>query len=110
MSMKIGENYPDYSTGYLDRMQSWREQVKGSEDNTENNSIPVPKDEYISSGKSGNKPSGLYCMGHDQNGNLKILYDDPKKVEKKSATGKSEECTTNTDAVEREIERGKAST
>ena len=55
--------------------------------------------------KSGNKPSGLYRMGQDENGNPKILYDDPKKVQKKSATGKAEECTTNTDAVDREIEK-----
>ena len=41
----------------------------------------------------------------DENGNPKVLYDDPKKVQKKSATGKAEECTTNTDAVDREIEK-----
>lgn len=105
MSMKIGENYPDYSMEYLDKVQSRWEPVKGIEDSAENNAIPVPKDEYISSEKSGIKPSGLYRMGQDENGNPKVLYDDPKKVEKKSGTSKAEECTTNTDAVDREIEK-----
>ena len=86
-------------------MQSKQELVKGIEASADNNSIPVLKDEYISSEKSGNKPSGLYRMGLDENGNPKVLYDAPKKVEKKSATGKSEECTTNTDAVDSEIEK-----
>ena len=105
MSMKISENYPDYSTEYLDKVQSRQEPVKGIEDSAENNTIPVPKDEYISSEKSGNKPSGLYRMGQDENGNPKVLYDDPKKAEKKPGAGKAEECTTNTDAVDREIEK-----
>ena len=105
MSMKIGENYPGCSTEYLEKMQPKAETVKETEKQVNGNSMPVPKDEYISSEKSGNKPSGLYRMGQDENGNPKILYDDPKKVQKKSATGKAEECTTNTDAVDREIEK-----
>ena len=105
MSMKIGENYPECSTEYLEKMQPKAETVKETENQVNGNSMPVPKDEYISSEKSGNKPSGLYRMGQDENGNPKILYDDPKKVQKKSATGKAEECTTNTDAVDREIEK-----
>ena len=105
MSMKIGENYPGYSTEYLEKMQPKAEPIKETENQENGNSIPVPKDEYISSEKSGNKPSGLYRMGQDENGNPKILYDDPKKVQKKSATGNAEECTTITDAVDREIEK-----
>ena len=105
MSMKIGENYPGCSTEYLEKMQPKAESIKETENQVNGNSIPVPKDEYISSEKSGNKPSGLYRMGQDENGNPKVLYDDPKKVQKKSATGKAEECTTNTDAVDREIEK-----
>lgn len=105
MSMKIGENYPGCSTEYLEKMQPKAETVKETENQVNGNSMLVPKDEYISSEKSGNKPSGLYRMGQDENGNPKILYDDPKKVQKKSATGKAEECTTNTDAVDREIEK-----
>ena len=102
MSMKIGENYPGCSTEYLEKMQPKAEPVKEAENQVNRNSIPVPKDEYISSEKSGNKPSGLYRMGKDENGNPKVLYDDPKK---KPVTGKAEECTTNTDAVDREIEK-----
>ena len=105
MSMKIGENYPGCSTEYLEKMQPKAEQIKETENQVNGNSIPVPKDEYISSEKSSNKPSGLYRMGRDENGNPKVLYDDPKKVQKKSATGNAEECTTNTDAVDREIEK-----
>jgi len=70
--------------------------------------IPMPKDEYISSEKSGLKPSGLYRMGQDENGNPKVLYDDPKKAQMQSSsqpTKKAEKCTTDTDAVDREIEK-----
>ena len=105
MSMKIGENYSGCSTEYFEKVQPKAELVKGIEDSVENNTIPVQKDEYISSEKSGNKPSGLYRMGQDENGNPKVLYDDPKKAEKRSATSKAEECTTNTDAIDREIEK-----
>lgn len=38
-------------------------------------------DEYISSEKSGKKPSGLYHMGKDENGNPKIIFDAPKRAE-----------------------------
>ncbi|MBE5949154.1 MAG: hypothetical protein E7261_09020 [Lachnospiraceae bacterium] len=103
--MKIGENNPGYSTEYLEKVQSKAEPVKKMEKQINGNLIPVPKDEYISSEKSGNKPSGLYRMGQDDNGNPKVLYDDPKKAEKKSATGKAEECITNTDEVDRKIEK-----
>ena len=105
MSMKIGENYPGCSTEYFEKMQQKAEPVKETEKQVNGSSIPVPKDEYISSEKSGSKPSGLYRVEQDENGNPKVLYDDPKKVQKKSATGKAEECTTNTDAVDREIEK-----
>ena len=105
MSMKIGENYPGCSTEYLEKMQPKAETVKETENQVNGNSMPVPKDEYISSEKSGNKPSGLYRIGQDENGNPKVLYDDLKKVKKNSTSGKAEECTTNTDAVDREIEK-----
>ena len=35
----------------------------------------------------------MYRMGQDENGNPKVLYDDPKK------------CTANTDEVDREIKK-----
>ena len=105
MSMKIGENYPGCSTEYFEKMQSKAEPVKEMVNKENGSSITVPKDEYISSEKSGNKPSGLYRIGQDENGNPKVLYDDLKKVKKNSTSGKAEECTTNTDAVDREIEK-----
>ena len=43
--------------------------------------ITAPKDEYISSEKSGKKPSGLYHMEQDENGNPKIIFDTAKKGE-----------------------------
>lgn len=61
----------------------------------QNEGFPIPKDEYISSEKSGDRPSGLYRLGQDENGNPKVLFDDPKKTD----------CTTNTDHVDREIEK-----
>ncbi len=90
MSMEVNSNYKDYKNDYLERMQeSLKEQGTGNK----SEGIPVPKDEYISSEKSGSRASGLYHMGKDENGNPKVLYDDPKKV------------TTNTDKVDREIEK-----
>lgn len=43
-------------------------------------------------------PSGLYWVGKDENGAPKVYFDDPE--------GKpAETCTTNTDKVDRELER-----
>lgn len=39
-----------------------------------------PRDEYISSEKSGKKPTGLYRVEQDENGNRKIYFDDPNKA------------------------------
>ena len=87
MSMKIGENYLGCSTEYLEKMQPNAEPVKETGNQVNGNSIPVPKDEYISSEKSGNKPSGLYRMGQDENGNPKVLYDDPKRFKRSLQPG-----------------------
>ncbi len=83
MSMEVGSHYRDYKNDDWERLQESKDQTKealieqGAADKRE--SIPVPRDEYISSGKSGSRPSGLYRMGWDENGNPKVLYDDPKK-------------------------------
>lgn len=120
MSMEVSSNYKDYKNDYLERLQEEREKAKevgkaqGAE--TKSEGIPVPKDEYISSEQSGSRPSGLYHMGKDENGNPKVLYDDPKKDsdankrgQPKVGTDSPEEdaknCTTNTDKVDREIEK-----
>ena len=72
MSMEISSNYKDYKNEYLDRVQTGQDKVKeASQDQRgedKNEGIPVPKDEYISSEKSGSKPSGLYRLGQDENG------------------------------------------
>ena len=116
MSMEISSNYKDYKNEYLDRVQTGQDKVKeASKDQRgedKNEGIPVPKDEYISSEKSGSKPSGLYRLGQDENGNPKVMYDDPKRVAKakdvqpkEEPAKKAEKCTTNTDNVDREIEK-----
>ena len=116
MSMEISSNYKDYKNEYLDRVQTGQDKVKeASQDQRgedKNEGIPVPKDEYISSEKSGSKPSGLYRLGQDENGNPKVMYDDPKRVAKakdvqpkEEPAKKAEKCTTNTDNVDRKIEK-----
>ena len=116
MSMEISSNYKDYKNEYLDRVQTGQDKVKeASQDQRgedKNEGIPVPKDEYISSEKSGSKPSGLYRLGQDENGNPKVMYDDPKRVAKtkdvqpkEETAKKAEKCMTNTDNVDREIEK-----
>lgn len=124
MAMEINGNYRNYKSDYAERLpeagrdkanEIGREQSAGNE----SESIPVLKDEYISSEKSGSRPSGLYRMGKDENGNPRVLYDDPRK--RRSADGKgqpevkadspedsAEKCTGNTDKVDREIEKLKA--
>ena len=82
MSMEISGNYKDYKNEYLERTQTEQDKVKrtSQEQRAEDKSegVPIPKDEYISSEKSGSKPSGLYRLGQDENGNPKVMYDDPK--------------------------------
>ena len=95
MSMEISSNYKDYKNEYLDRVQTGQDKVKeASQDQRgedKNEGIPVPKDEYISSEKSGSKPSGLYRLGQDENGNPKVMYDDPKRAAKAKEVQPKEE-------------------
>ena len=116
MSMEISSNYKDYKNEYLERAQTEQDKVKrtSQEQRAEDKSegVPILKDEYISSEKSGSKPSGLYRLRQDENGNLKVMYDDPKRAAKakdvqpkEEPAKKAEKCTTNTDNVDREIEK-----
>ncbi len=120
MSMEVSNGYKGYKNDHLERLQEGKDMAKegGKEQGAVNKSesIPIPKDEYISSERSGNRPSGLYRMGQDENGNPKVLYDDPKrpggvdgKVQPKVGVGSpedgAEECTTDTDKVDREIKK-----
>lgn len=116
MSMEISGNYKDYKNEYLERAQTEQDKVKrtSQEQRAEDKSegVPIPKDEYISSEKSSSKPSGLYRLGQDENGNQKVMYDDPKRAAKakdvqpkEEPAKQAEKCTTNTDNVDREIEK-----
>ncbi len=120
MSMEVSSNYMDYKNDYLEKPQEGKHKARevGKEQGAANKSesIPVPKDEYISREKSGSRPSGLYRVEQDENGNPKVLYDDPKKsggadgkgqpkVGADSPEDNAEKCTMNTDKVDREIKK-----
>lgn len=100
MSMEINGRYGQYPTDSAERLKEAQEKTKETP-NVQNNDKESDKktdqqDEYISSERSGAKPSGLYRVGQDENGRQKVFYDDPKKP--------AEKCTGNTDQVDREIE------
>lgn len=126
MSMEITNgNYSHYKPGYaekpeaerpLDRAEKTEETKRAQNDEKASDKIPVPHDEYISSEKSGDRPSGLYRVGQDEDGRKKVFFDDPKKSDnadvdeqpkvKSDNPEKSEEkCTGNTDKVDREIRK-----
>lgn len=112
MSMEVRSRYED---SYLDRLQSnqqkrTEEAAKSEKKESKSENLPILKDEYISSEKSGEKPSGLYRIGQDDEGNPKVIYDDPEKVKKNAQSAaepekKAEKTTTNTDRVDREIKK-----
>ena len=148
MAMQIHGNYDHSGTDYTEQVKEkqavWSaekakdaEKAKAAEMAAEGKNsgrLSEPRDEYISSEKSGQKPTGLYRVGQDENGNRKIFFDDPKADHKKAvhaeeglkpeesssregedgkgpkASGDSqgkpaEKCVTNTDKVDREIKK-----
>ena len=119
MAMEISGSYSRYEIDYEEQLRAkQQEKTDGAEKElNEPVEIPVPKDEYISSEESDRRPSGLYRLGQDENGNPKVLYDDPNKpvhkpvnkpanAEKDSSAKASEEkCTGSTDQVDREIKK-----
>lgn len=86
MSMEISNRY---GLDYINKVQTEQtakdaeraEEATKSKEKEKPEIILEPKDEYISSEKSGKKPSDLYHMGQDENGNPKIIFDTPKKAE-----------------------------
>lgn len=121
MAMEINGSYGSAQTSYLERLKeeqpldktSRAEELKAGQEEK----APA-QDEYISSEKSGAKPTGLYWIGEDENGNRKIFFDDPKKSGKADAKepsdkktegsengGTPETCTSDTGKVDREIEK-----
>ncbi len=134
MSMKIHGGYGRYQADYAERLKAEQEKAKETqkEESVEKESDKMPdlQDRYISSEKSGAKPSGLYRLGQDEAGRKKVLFDNPQKADKadenmqsgvkgnnpekgnevKQPKAKSdnpgkagEKCTGNTDQVDREI-------
>lgn len=141
MSMEINGSYNRSQTNYaeqlkekqsLARAEKAEQTKKGQNDGKAADKSSVSHDEYVSSEKSSAKPSGLYRIGKDENGNQKVFYDDPKKTgnadeeEQPKAKADSpdengdgkrpkvnadnsgkpaEKCTGNTDGVDKEIKR-----
>lgn len=100
MSMKINGAYSHYKTNDMEdvKQQKEAEEIKKEQELEKvSNQKEVEKDEYRSSEKSVRKPTGLYHLEQKGDEKPKIVYDDPKKPEKK--------CITNTDRVDREIEK-----
>ncbi len=101
MSMEIKGRYDQYPMDHAERLKAGQEKAeqapKVQTKDKAPDKIPDQQDEYISSERSGAKPSGLYRVGQDENGRRKVFYDDPKKS--------AEKCTGNTDQVDREIEK-----
>ncbi len=95
MAMQINGNYDNSRTDYAERVKEKQaaeraEKAKEAEKAAEEKGpakLSEPQDEYISSEKSGKKPTGLYRVGRDENGNQKIFFEDPKAAH---ADGKEE--------------------
>lgn len=128
MAMEI-RTYGNYGTDYEEQLRAKRQERAEEAERAEkeagkdNGRIPEPRDEYISSEASDRKPTGLYRLGQDENGNPKVLYDDPNKTvretaEKESAAKKpvdadkdedpraaGEKCVSSTDKVDQEIRK-----
>lgn len=118
MSMEIHGTYGQHKTDYAERIKTEQVQTRKMQEDKEESAgkKPVSQDEYVSSEKSAAKPTGLYLLGQDENGNPKVLFDDPKKTGGTDEKGQpktnsdipeksAEKCTTNTDKVDREIEK-----
>lgn len=117
MSMKINGNGNHSAAKYVEeamRKKEAEEAKRAESAKAEDGKAAQPQDEYISSEKSGAKPTGLYHVGQDEEGNKKIFYDDPKKAGNEDgkkplkANGENpeegeEEYVANTDQVDREI-------
>lgn len=78
MSMEISNRY---GLDYINKAQT--DQTAKARERAEEAAKSKEKDkpEYISSEKSGKKPSGLYHMEQDKNGNPTIIFDTTKRAE-----------------------------
>ena len=93
MAMQIQGNYDHSGVDYAERVKEKQAAERAEKAAEEKNSgrLSEPKDEYISSEKSGQKPTGLYRVGQDENGNRKIFFDDPKAGHANGKDDRSEE-------------------
>lgn len=124
MGMEIKGYYNDSKISYSEQMKEKQELQRAREERKGDNGanavkeagrMSEPQDEYISSEKSGVRPTGLYRVGQDEKGNKRIFFDNPdksrsvderKQPKANGEEGKAvEECTGNTDQVEREIRK-----
>lgn len=112
MSVKIHGDYNNYKMEFLEVQKSKEERDINSQ-----------KEEDIavsySKGQAGEEFNGLYQLTKDENGKGKILYHNSnkknemleekdrgqQKVKDPSSNNESEECTTSTDKVDREIQK-----
>ena len=133
MAMQVNGNYEHSRTDYAERVKEKQaaerakeaKEAEKSAEEKKSGRLSEPQDEYISSEKSGKKPTGLYRVGQDENGNRKIFFNDPKadhadgkddrsgegedgkgpKVSGNNQGKPAEKCVTNTDKVDREIKK-----
>ena len=99
MTMQIHGSYDHSGADYAERVKEKQaperdEKAKEAEKAAEAKNagkLSEPRDEYISSEKSGRKPMGLYRVGQDENGNRKIFFDDPKAGHANGKDDRSEE-------------------
>lgn len=125
MAMDINRSYNPFPINSAERMKEKQsleraEKTKEDEKTAGGGKVPdkaqEPKDEYISSEKSGVKFTGLYRIGQDEDGKRKIFFNNPKKSgnadgkeQLKVNEGYSEESvkkgTMDTGKADREIKR-----
>lgn len=115
MAMQINENYDRFQTNYAEKVREKQAadrvpkatEADSAADIKESRRLSELRDEYIGSEKSGKKPSGLYRVVEDENGNRQIFFEDPHKADR--ADGKEEPkpeiCVGDTDKVEQEIRK-----
>ena len=113
MSMMIPDMVSGMARSYGAAGAKEPPQVQRTEAGSHIRSRTPEADEYVPEEKQ--EPSGRYWLGRDEDGQPKVYFDDPKRESgepsgasapaKKAAGEKPEQCTANTDQVDREIER-----
>ena len=112
MSVKIHGDYNNYKMEFLEVQKSKEERDINSQ-KEEDIAVSYSKEQ------AGEEFNGLYQLTNDENGKGKILYHNSnkknemlkekdrgqQKVKDPSSNNESEECTTSTDKVDREIQK-----